>query len=332
MGEKLIFSILKEIYEKNHAINGKLYNLKEYEFIQIIRWIVDSGWLRGAIIIADEDRVLLGGAKVTKSGMEFLQTFHEWFYTYPEQKNLYKWISNQSPNLINSSENDTHRKKTIIEMDYEKLKDRIYSIAFRIEQLGGQVHELYIGETADKSEVAELESDLGFQLPSEFAEVMIKFSANFSFSWSFPEDIEKERNVELNRIDSGSLHWNIKNLIQLEQERQDWLDVFETINDPCYPIWEDKLLFCKVGNGDFLALDINGCQTAQVVYLDHEGGEFHGTCMASDFFALLENWSRVAFVGPEAFQWSIFTNNPKSGIVGECNLARQFRSWLNLKV
>ncbi|MED0964125.1 hypothetical protein P4T31_03915 [Bacillus paramycoides] len=71
---------------------------------------------------------------------------------------------------------------------------------------------------------------------------------------------------------------------------------------------------------------------APIVYLSHEDGEGHGYKVANNFIEFIENWSRVAFVGCEDWQWLPFTTSPESGINSDDEPAKSFRNWLGLDI
>ncbi len=54
--------------------------------------------------------------------------------------------------------------------------------------------------------------------------------------------------------------------------------------------------------------------------------------MANNFPELLENWSRIAFVGTEHWQWTVFTESHASGIDPTSEAAIEFRNWLGMDI
>ncbi len=87
-----------------------------------------------------------------------------------------------------------------------------------------------------------------------------------------------------------------------------------------------------MGNGDYLAFDMQTPEDAAIVYLSHDDGEGHGYILANNFKELLDNWSRLGFVGSEDWQWLPFTTNARSGIQAESDAADRFREWLGLPI
>ena len=56
------------------------------------------------------------------------------------------------------------------------------------------------------------------------------------------------------------------------------------------------------------------------------------TYWADNFVELLENWSRLAFVGEEDDQWLPFTKDSVSGLIPDGEPANRFRAWLKVSI
>ncbi|WP_313894427.1 SMI1/KNR4 family protein [Psychrobacillus sp.] len=216
-------------------------------------------------------------------------------------------------------------------MDYELLKDRVAMIAARIQEIGGEVQEVVIGEPALLEKIIQTEEQLGLKLPESFRKVLLEFSGDFSLRWFLPDDMEQPN--EFSGIFCGTPHWNLERFPQLEQGKMEWIDnVFPNDKDEYDVVWHNTLAFCEVPNGDYLAFDMNTGNDASIVYLSHDDGEGHGYKIANNFIELLENWSRVAFVGCEDWQWLPFTTSSESGINADGDAAKRFRTWIGLDI
>jgi hypothetical protein len=216
-------------------------------------------------------------------------------------------------------------------MDYQRLIDRIEVIAARMNELGGEIQEVILDEPATLEQITQTEEQLGVKLPESFKKVLLGFSGHFSFRWFLPDELEQPN--EFRGIFCGTPNWSLEYLQYCEEERKGWIEaVFSNPENPYDAVWHNKLAFCEVGNGDYLAFDLNGSDDPTVVYLSHDDGEGHGYKMANNFAELIENWSRVAFVGCEDWQWLPFTTSPESGIVADGEAAKRFRNWLKLDI
>lgn len=216
-------------------------------------------------------------------------------------------------------------------MNYQLLKERIDAIISCIEQLGGEVQEAKIDKTASIEDVKQKEELLGVKLPNSFKKVLTEFSGSFGLRWFMPKDLELPD--EFNEIFCGTPHWDLNLLIQFEEERRGWVDsVFSNQEDEYDAVWHNKLAFCEVGNGDYLAFDITEGNDAPVIYLSHDDGEGHGYKLANNFGELIDNWSRLAFVGCEDWQWIPFTTSSESGLLPDGEAAKRFRTWIDLDI
>lgn len=212
-------------------------------------------------------------------------------------------------------------------MDYTLIRKRIEEITSRVKEIGGKVQEVMIGEPASREQITEMEARLGVKLPVSFKKVLEEFSGEFSLRWFLPD----ERADEFEGVFSGTPHWSLKRLPEIEEYRMGWVEgVFPNPDDPYDKVWHNKLAFCDVGNGDYLAFDMTDSDDAPVVYLSHDDGGGHGYRIANNFVEFIDNWSKIGFVGCEDWQWLPFTTGPESGIVTNGETAKQFREWIGL--
>lgn len=219
-----------------------------------------------------------------------------------------------------------------IKMNYEQIKKRIEIITDRIRELGGEVAEIIIADPATREHIRKTEQKLGVSLPDSFKKVLTEFTGHFSLRWFLPDDIEHSE--EFQEIFCGTPHWSLDLLVQCEEDRKSSIDgLFPNPEDPYDVVWHNKLAFCEVGDGDLLAFDMkDGTADAPIVYLSYGDGKGHGYTIANNFMELIENWSRIGFVGCEDSQWLPFTTSPTSGIVPDGEAAMRFRAWLGLNV
>jgi len=217
-------------------------------------------------------------------------------------------------------------------MDYEVIRYRIETITSRIKEIGGEVQEVIIDEPASLEQIIKTEEQLGVRLPESFKKVLKEFSGNFSLRWFLPDNMEQPN--EFREIFSGRPHWSLELLSQFEEDRMGWIEnVFPNPVDEYDVIWHNKLAFCEVGNGDYLAFDMSNTEDdAPIVYLSHDNGEGHGYKIANNFIEFVDNWSRIGFVGSEDWQWLLFTTSPDSGIVADGEAAKRLRTWFGLDI
>lgn len=216
-------------------------------------------------------------------------------------------------------------------MNYDSFKERINTIKIAVEQVDAKIIGEFIGPVATLEEINRIELTIEQELPPSFKKVLLEFSSNFSFKWFLQEDMKLP--YEFRNIFSGRIKWDLHSLPQLKDEIEHWKEwVYPDEADEDDLIWHNKLAFCSVGNGDYLAFDLTDEADAPVIYLNHEKGEGHGYKLADNFVELLENWSRLAFVGEEDSQWLPFTEHSASGLIPDGETAKRFRDWLNITI
>ena len=216
-------------------------------------------------------------------------------------------------------------------MNYNSFKERINTIKCAVAQVEAKIIGEFIGPVATIEEINRIELTIEQELPFSFKKVLLEFSSNFSFKWFLHEDMELPN--EFRNIFSGRIQWDLHSLPQLKEEIGYWIDcVYPDEADEDDLVWYNKLAFCSVGNGDYLAFDLTDGVDAPVIYLNHEKGEGHGYKLADNFVELLENWSRLAFVGEEDDQWLSFTKDSVSGLIPDGEPAKRFRAWLKVNM
>lgn len=108
--------------------------------------------------------------------------------------------------------------------------------------------------------------------------------------------------------------------------------MFPDPDDPYDRVWHHKLPFMEVGNGDYLALDLDRDARGRVIYLSHDDGEGHGRAMAASFEDLLVRWIPLACPGAEDWQWLPFCSRPDGGIDPWSEAAREWTALVGLEI
>lgn len=222
-------------------------------------------------------------------------------------------------------------KRGLLNVDYRKLEQQIANIVERLHAIDGDVSEVIIDAPASPLQIAQCENQLGFKLPESFKKVLVEFSSSLYFRWVLPDDFQLAG--ELDGIFSGMIHWDLKLLKEINDDKNEWIrEVFSNPENEYDKVWHHTLAFYEVGNGDYIAFDLAENSTdACVMYLSHDDGQGHGYKLADNFIEFLKNWSRVAFVGGEDWQWLPFTSSAQSGLLPESHCAKVFRSLLKLQ-
>lgn len=199
--------------------------------------------------------------------------------------------------------------------NFELFKKRLNLFLEKIEDLGGEVEPLTIEKPATEEEVKAVEAKLGYTLPAHFREVLLENTAHLEFWWDI-DDIIDEEDIslpdKLAEIFRGKLLLGLDLLLDYEEDRQDWEgDAYPNSDKEYDRVWHNKMSFFQVGNGDYIAIELEPENYGKVVYLSHDGSENHGLYIADNFKEFLMNYAAVGCTGGEDWQWEPFYTKGK---------------------
>lgn len=208
-----------------------------------------------------------------------------------------------------------------------------------IEGHNGDVDAIKAHPPASSADVDRVEQQLGLVLPVGVRAFFEQVSADFDAHWALGDDAPAE--AQLQEITHGSISLGLNQLTDHEQARRAWVqtysDLLDGVPDDLDPdlraalmpagahVFDDKLAFLDVGNGDLLAVDLNKAGNP-VVYLDHDMGSLHGRQLASSFERFLEDWTTLGCVGPEGWILDAFLGTDGFDLSGAP--AREWTTWL----
>ena len=202
-----------------------------------------------------------------------------------------------------------------IPFNFELFKKRLNLFLEKIEDLGGETDPLTIEKPATEDEIKAVEAKLGYTLPPHFREVLLENTAHLEFGWDI-DDIIDEEDIslpdKLAEIFCGKLLFGLDFLLDYEEDRQDWEGEVYPNSDKEYDrVWHNKMSFFQVGNGDYIAIELEPENYGKVVYLSHDGSENHGLYIADNFKEFLMNYAAVGCTGGEDWQWEPFYTKGK---------------------
>ena len=202
-----------------------------------------------------------------------------------------------------------------IPFNFELFKKRLNLFLEKIEDLGGEVEPLTIEKPATEDEIKAVEAKLGYTMPPHFREVLLENTAHLEFGWDI-DDIIDEEDISLPdklvEIFRGKLLFGLDLLLDYEEDRQDWEGEAYPNSDKEYDrVWHNKMSFFQVGNGDYIAIELEPENYGKVVYLSHDGSENHGLYIADNFKEFLMNYAAVGCTGGEDWQWEPFYTKGK---------------------
>ena len=199
--------------------------------------------------------------------------------------------------------------------NFELFKKRLNLFLEKIEDLGGEVEPLTIEKPTTEEEIKAVEAQLGYTLPPHFREVLLENTTHLEFGWDI-DDITDEEDIslpdKLAEIFRGKLLFGLDLLLDYEEDRQDWEGEVYPNSDKEYDrVWHNKMSFFQVGNGDYIAIELEPENYGKVVYLSHDGSENHGLYIADNFKEFLMNYAAVGCTGGEDWQWEPFYTRGK---------------------
>jgi len=215
------------------------------------------------------------------------------------------------------------------EFNWDNFIQELKKFQKGIENIGGEFYrEFKIVTPAKEEEILEIEKKLGYRIPEDFRDILLNYSSYFEYFWSYEEKNNIELPSNLKHIFSGDLHWRINLLVNFEVSRKDWVEgCFPDYNDKYDRVWHNKMPFYEVGNGDYLAIELEKENYGKIVYLSHDCGKGHGYYLANNFKELLSNWSKVGCVGGEDWQWLTFYTRGV-GIDPNCENAKLWEDFI----
>ena len=199
--------------------------------------------------------------------------------------------------------------------NFELFKKRLNLFLEKIEDLGGETDPLTIGKPATEEEIKAVEEQLGYILPSYFREVLLENTAHLDFYWDI-NDITDEGDISLPdklvEIFRGQLLFGLDLLLDYEDDRKGWVkEIYPDYNNEYDRVWHNKMAFHQVGNGDYIAIELELENYGKVVYLSHDGSENHGLYIADNFKEFLMNYAAIGCIGGEDWQWEPFYTKGK---------------------
>lgn len=157
---RLLFSVLRKILEKE-SFSHKTYNIVESEFWDFLNMAIKKEYisvLKGRI----EDTYVL-----TEKGLEFLKSNLRFYREIPnDSKELPQWVRFEGEvytpkNKKTMPEQNRYEPETI---EYFHWSGILYSTLNSIKNKGG-IGDLFIDQPASESDVLQIESIIGFELP-----------------------------------------------------------------------------------------------------------------------------------------------------------------------
>ncbi|WP_242256179.1 SMI1/KNR4 family protein [Bacillus cereus group sp. BfR-BA-01379] len=213
-------------------------------------------------------------------------------------------------------------------MDYSQWFSKMNHIVSTIKKSGGVVTELVVKGPVKEPDVSNVEKGLGIKIPSSYKKVLLEDFSYLEWNWEIPENLNLDERFEEIYGSRGVL--GLTELVECELKRRELVeDIFNEQDNLYDKIWQRKLAFFDVGNGNLFAFDLmSDKEDPPVVYLNADDDELHGTVLGDNFIDFMEKWSKIGFVSGET--WNLIPFLGSNGIDSEGVNAQVWRKILNL--
>jgi len=173
-----------------------------------------------------------------------------------------------------------------------------------------------------------LEKELNLEYPKDFKEVLTKYSSGILMDWQ----IEGEETAgEFREIFCGAGRgylWDFDTLRDDYKNIKGWItECFSNPEDEYDKIWYNKIPFLDVPNGDVIAFGDKTGNGNQVVYLSHDGSDFHGQILGDNFIDFIDKWTQLGCIGTEDWQFEPFYDYDTKKLLSDKSVLDKWIKW-----
>ena len=123
--------------------------------------------------------------------------------------------------------------------------------------------------------------------------------------------------------------WDFDTLRDDYKNIRGWItECFPNPDDEYDKVWYNKIPFLDVPNGDVIAFGDKTEFGNQVVYLSHEGDDFHGQILGENFIDFMNKWTQLGCVGTEDWQFEPFYDYEKKTMLSDKSMLNKWVKWL----
>lgn len=333
---RLLFSVLRNILEKE-SFSHKTYNIDESEFWDFLNMAIKKDYitvLKGRI----ENTYAL-----TEKGLEFLKSNMRFNREIPnDPKELPQWVRFEGEvytpkNKKSESELNRYEPETI---EYCHWTEILHSTLNSIKNKGG-IGNLFIDQPASESDVLQIESIIGFELPESFKKVVIDYSRQCDFYWNTQENstcvlddpnnysAQGEPYTNRNILNGGLFDfglWNLDKLIHLNAIRIDH-DYLDEKNEE-FHFWSNSFIFSWDGMGNYFGID-RKYNIGEVIYLTNDK-DFHGWRLGKSFESFMNNWIQLGCAGGFINDYIALSSRHIPYINNKTTNSHKIKKWLEI--
>ncbi|MBI4885845.1 MAG: SMI1/KNR4 family protein [Acidobacteria bacterium] len=176
--------------------------------------------------------------------------------------------------------------------------------------LGGEVDVCEVAPAATEAQVQAAEREIGRALPSVLRRLFVEQSASLRFCWSIEDDGRLP--AEFSGGLSGAIDLSLADFPVRVLNWSGWRAAFENPAAHDWPVeftvdlYERLFPLIATGNGDQIVIAEPEDPENEVVYLNHEGGDFDIVVLSENLEDFLNTWIELGCPGPEWWELARF--------------------------
>lgn len=207
--------------------------------------------------------------------------------------------------------------------------NRIEWILSIAEKRNWDYSELTIKKPISENAFKILEKELNLEYPTDFKEVLTKYSSGLLMDWQIEGEETEGEFWQIFRGPGRGYLWDFDTLRDDYKNIQGWITIcFSNPEDDYHKIWYNKIPFLNVPNGDVIAFGDKTEKGNEVVYLSHEGDNFHGGVLGDNFIDFIDKWTQLGCIGTEAWQFDPFYNYETKKLLSDLTVLEKWKKWL----
>jgi hypothetical protein len=194
-----------------------------------------------------------------------------------------------------------------------------------------QTRSLEIKPPVDITDIILLEENLNVRYPAEFKYVLANYASAVSFYWQMENEAPDEEFKEIFCGAGRGYLWDFTTLKDDFEAYKGWVEqCFSNPNDEYDKIWHNKVPFLDVPNGDMIVFDTSESEdNCPIIYLSHDGSDFHGHRLAGNFIDFITCWSNIGCVGTEDWQLEPFYDYDTRDLKASDPKIDRWKQWLS---
>lgn len=153
-------------------------------------------------------------------------------------------------------------------------------------------------------EVKKIEKANNLTLPSDFIHLITTFAPKLYMNWSIPANYKFDDNYKKLECIGGGGGDFLLNIDAIMNNDFYYNNYVYCRNEEGKKIWENKIPFIEIGNGDLIAFDNSETKNkGSIIYLEQMCfSSLHGKKLAKNIIDFFDIWTFIGCIGPEYWQ------------------------------